>query len=169
MSSIVKLTTEAKELIAKLVENGGELTPELEQMMEGNAVELANKADRYYYLMKSLKGEAAYWKAQMDEVNKVIKGINNFEKNLKERIKYAMIESEMPKIEGNDVQFKISPIQPKLVINDPEKIPDAFKTVVQYTEIDKDKLKEALEAGEEIEGAELVENFQIRSSIKRSK
>lgn len=149
------------------MENGGELTPELETLMDVNAIELANKADKYYYLIKSLGAEATYWKEQMDQVNKVIKSISNLEKNLKERIKYAMKESETPEIEGNDIKWKISKIKPKLVIDDATKLPPELKVSTHYVEPNKEKIREALEAGEVVEGCRLEDNHSLRTSLNK--
>jgi hypothetical protein len=135
--------------------------------MEMNGKELATKADSYYYLIKCLSAEAKYWKEQMDQVNKVIRSINNLEKNLKERVKYAMKESEITEIEGQSMTFKLANAAPKLVIDDVSKLPADYKISTHYVEPNKNKIKDDLKAGLKVDGCRLEENHSLRTTLNK--
>ena len=57
MSNIYKIETEYRDIISVLVENGGELTPEIEQALQINQKDLYRKSESYAYAIKELDGE----------------------------------------------------------------------------------------------------------------
>ena len=79
-----------------------------------------------------------------------------------DNIKEAMQTLETDELVGIDVRFKLSKSNPSCVIDDPEKIDAAYKTVVQEIKIDKKRITDDLKHGIPVEGAYLQESFSLR-------
>ena len=103
----------------------------------------------------------------IDEEIKRLQDLKKYKKNqvesLKNYVAYAMETAQKEKLE-TDI-FKIWFRKSKAVeILEEDKIPEDFTEIVEVKKIDKTELKKALQAGQEIEGAQLVQrkNLQIK-------
>jgi hypothetical protein len=73
MSNIYNITTEFLQLEAQLIENGGELTEQLEQALIINKDELQHKSIQYGYVIKSLSDN-------VDAIDNEIKRLQSIKK-----------------------------------------------------------------------------------------
>lgn len=147
-----------------LLETGGELTPEIEQMLVVKEIQLPQKVDAYGYRIQMLESKAEWLKEKVSEVEKVISSYETAIAKTKEGMKIAMKELGVEEIEGNEIRFKTSSTAGKLVIENEELIPKDYKKEVVKIEIDKDRLKEDLKIGK-VEGCKL----EIGTSLRMSK
>jgi len=161
-NTLINLITESSEIVNEIISNGGELTEEIEQSLEQNNINLAAKLDNYAYLWERLEVEASYWKAKADEFSRVAKSVKTVNATLKSRLKFAMVESEKAEMVGNDFKFKLAKTSGKLVVEDQSLIPKEFITTTVIETVDNAKLKEALNAGQDIAGASLLKEPSLR-------
>ena len=98
--TLFQLTADMVALEDELIENGGELTPEIEGMLVATQEALVAKADGYNALLRKLKaeeavcdGEAKYW-AQKKKI------VSNAQKRIREHINEVMTLCDIKKIEG---------------------------------------------------------------------
>lgn len=156
--NLYEIKVEQQQLNNLLEENYGELTPELEEALKINEANFAVKVEGYVYAIKN-------YKAEMDVLANEIKRLQDKKKvceNAINRMKNALAEAMdifgMPKAQAG--LFKVSLTTSKMVnILDESIIPEQYKKI-KY-EVNKTDLKKAIENGEEIEGAEIVENHSV--------
>ena len=162
IQSLPALVREVQSLFQVLAENGGELTPELEQSLAVIDIALPAKIDSYKVILDRAELEETYWKKKADEMYAIAKGMKSIQERLKESLKLAAIAMDKTELVGNDVNFKLSNSKPKMVI-DEKLIDEAYKYTVTTTEIDKKKIEEDLRLGVPVTGAHLVETKSIRA------
>lgn len=156
--SLYELTNEHRLICEALEENGGEITPEIEEMLAINAENFVTKAEGYCEIIAkylALAEQAKVRKAQCDRVQKVAE---NTVRRMKERLQQAMEEYDLPKVEIglHKLSFRTSKA---VEITDEAKIPNIYIKV--STSVDKAKLREDLMAGAIVEGAELKQNKSL--------
>ena len=169
MATLNELITNSSNTINKIIENGGELTPELSAEMETLETALETKVDNYALFMDRLKNEITYFKSKSKEFTTVEKTLKNLDANLKDRIKYAMGEMKKTELRGDNYRFKLSDTAGKLVISDEKLIPDKYKTETVIVEIDNETMKNDLRNGIDIAGAYLEKTKSLRKYISKSK
>lgn len=155
-----------------LMEEGGEITSvETESIVDGWMKEitsdLALKADGYKYKMDTLEVTATQLKAEAEKIEKAAKTLQNISKSLKDRMKFAMQELGVDTIEGNKFKYKLQSVKPSVVITDEAALPAIYTRTKTEILPDKIAIGEALDQGIEVPGVKRVENFTIKTSIKK--
>lgn len=164
-SKSMQLIIRASDIVNKLVENGGEITTDMQDLLDGLSADVAGYSDRVKYVIDELDSYSEKLGVKIKQLQSAKKALDNNKENLQERIKYVLSNAELTEAVGSDYIAKITPSQPKLVIDDESKIPaDYF--VITY-ELDKDQLKEALKSGAEVEGAKLEQSKTLRWSVNK--
>lgn len=156
-----------------LWENGGELTPELEQAMQETEQSLAKKADGYHSLIHSFAYKKDAIKAEIDRLTKLKKVAENAEKRIKQHLCDTMGMFGINKLEGDFVKFSREK-STSTETND-EQLKAAFASHIAdltdilppYLSVDvkvnKTALKEYIkETGIQPAGVEFVENWSLR-------
>lgn len=161
-STLYSLVIQAQAIEQKIMEAGGELTPEVEEALTRVDLSLAEKVDGYDFVIERMENQSEYWKAKAALFSKIAKSYETARERLKNSIKDAMVSLGKTEISGNDVRFKLQNNAPKLVIDD-TKIPDGFKMQVVTTVVDKERIKSALKDGIPVQGASLEQGQHVRS------
>jgi hypothetical protein len=161
------LVQQAQAIEAAIVEVGGELSPELEKLLENLDLTIAEKLDGYSFIMDRFENEAAFFRTKADTFARVSKGLLLFQDKLKERVKLAMVAMGKDEVKGNEVRFKLSNSAPKLVIENESMLPAAYQKIVQTVVPDKEKIREDLSIGLSVEGCKLVNGKSLRSYINK--
>ena len=98
--TLFQLTADMAALENELYETGGELTPEIEAMLEATQEALTAKADGYNLLLRKMKND----EAACDDMQKYWAGkkkvLQNSQKRVREHINDVMTMFECSKIEG---------------------------------------------------------------------
>lgn len=160
--SLVVIVNEALELERMLIESGGEVGETLEKMLAVNSAELAVKADGYVEIIERLESLGEHYKKRADFYAKIGAQCKTAAMRLENNIKFAMLELNVDEIKGVDMRFKLSPTSGSLNIIDEEMIPVEFKSEKITTVVDKKAIKDALSAGKEVQGAELIPGASLR-------
>lgn len=163
--SLPMIVAELSVVMNAIVENGGELSPELETMFDNLGSQLSTKADGYAYFMEKLEHEADFWKEKANSYLKVSKSCANLKDRLNNSIKLAMRQLGTDEVKGDDVRFKLSKLPPKLVLD--ESLPSSYKMAVTEYVPDKDRIKHDLEIGLEVPGATLEPVWSLRKYANR--
>lgn len=161
--TLVQLVGDELEIIEKLYASGGEITPEIEAAMQVAADQLPAKVDAYSYRMDRLDVEVAYIEMKRDEIAQVLKTLKKAKDYLKENIKAAMLTLDKMELSGNDRRFKLSAVRPSVDIHDESLIPSKFIKEKITFEVDRDAIRKALDGGEEIPGARLIQTYSLQS------
>lgn len=156
-----------------LWENGGELTPELEEAMTETSASLVAKTDGYGALVRKFDSAASAIDAEIKRLQALKKTATNAVDRLKERLKYSMQTNGLSKLEGS--LTKVSLRRSERVVVDEESILapyiftlDAIRgTLPSYVKlgdlkVDKTVIKDMIKKdGIEIPDAHMEDNWSV--------
>ena len=105
--TLYALTAEMAAIEDELYESGGELTPELEQVLTETRESLLRKVDGYNALVQKLGAMAESAKKEAERLTKLKKTAENAQKRVKERLLWNMNVFGLEKLEGNLCKMSI--------------------------------------------------------------
>jgi hypothetical protein len=145
----------ANHIERQLVENDGEITPELVALLSSQEIAIPEKIDATVFILKRMEISAALFKAEADRYEKVAKGLSASQARLKDYVKSTMIERGLNDLIGNTNRFAISSAAPKLIIDDEALLPDVFTTPIITRRPNRELILSELKAGRPVTGARL--------------
>ena len=171
--TLFQLSTDMAAIEEALWENGGELTPELEQALTETQDGLVAKTDGYGALIRTFDTAYNSIDAEIKRLTALKKTAENARERLKERVKFAMQTFGMTKLDGAFTKFSLR--RSERVITDDESIlaPYLFtleairSTLPPYItlgdlKVSKSVIKDmAKNDGVLIDGAAIEENFSV--------
>jgi len=156
--TLYQINEEQRAINAMLEETGGEVTPELEELMAVNEQNFVQKAENYGYAILHYKAIVAAIKAEKDRLDAIKKTAENAIARMEERIVGAMLTFEKPKVEADTLKLSLRKSE-RVVIDDENAVPADCKTI--KVEVSKTELKRHIKAGEDC-GAHLEENQSLQ-------
>lgn len=167
MSSLGELFDTYNKILEQVVENEGELTPEIEKELQTTEQNLSKKVDNYVEFLNRTHSEIEYWKNKKQEMDEIKKALEALKKRLENNAFYYIKKNGVNDLIGNMYKFKLQKSTPRLIIDDVNKLPWNYKSEIVDIEIDKDKLKRDLQNGYEIEGAHLEGGLYLKKSYNK--
>lgn len=170
LPAIIKETTE---IVLALIDGEGLLPVELEIVKEMNALELADKVDKYGFVLDEVDSRIAFVKSKLDQYKDVIAKLERAGESIEARMKFAMEQLGVKELSGAETRFGIAQNPPKVIVDDELIIPNSFFSVPQVKpQLDKKALAEALKAGAIIPGVHVERGTRLtrklNSSIKKA-
>lgn len=173
INTLFALTTEAAQIEDMLWESGGEITPEIEERMNDNAVALKDKVDSYGALVRKFGSTADMIDAEIKRLTALKKTAQNAENRLKERVKYSMEQNGYTKLDGAFTKFSLR--KSEKTITDDESILAPYQFVLEEFrqtlppyitlpdfKVNKTIIKDMIKKdGIQIPGAHLEENMSL--------
>lgn len=156
--NLYEITVEQQQLNALLEENGGELTPEIEEALKINLDNFNAKAEGYVKAIKNYKAEEDAIAEEIKRLQEKKRVNANAQARLKEALKNAMDTFDTPKVQAGLFKVSLTKSEAVNIINE-DAIPQEYKKV-KY-EVSKTDIKNAIKSGLVVEGAEIVENKSI--------
>lgn len=156
--NLYEITVEQQQLNALLEENGGELTPEIEEALKINLDNFNAKAEGYVKAIKNYKAEEDAIAEEIKRLQEKKRVNANAQARLKEALKTAMDTFDTPKVQAGLFKVSLTKSEAVNIINE-DAIPQEYKKV-KY-EVSKTDIKNAIKSGLVVEGAEIVENKSI--------
>ncbi len=166
---LITLAKEANVLLEKLIEAGGEISPELESALQSIDVSLPKKVDGYGFLLDRLTKEAQFWQEKSDLYAAVAKSTLNFQARMKDRIKIAMEIMRQDEVRGFDVRFKMVRNSQESLAIDERALPRDWTMEVVTRVPDKERIKEAIKSGKTVTGCVLTQGYHVRKFVNREK
>ena len=154
MATLYELTNEFKELLF-LAETEDLDEQTLADTLESLGYELEDKADGYAKVMRELEGQADTLKSEIGRLSNRKRLIENNIKRMKSSLYEAMKISDKTKIKTDLFSFNIAKNGGKQALDIYDTVPEEYSVV--KLEPDKDKIRQALESGEELPFAILQE------------
>lgn len=150
-----------------IIENGGELPPDLEKEFELSGDGLREKIDAYAWTMDRCEALSEEFKKRANQFYEASKQFSNLQNNLKKRLKAAS-DKLGPDLVGNDYRFKISDSKAKLIIDVATQNLDPHYTIAEtIISPNTDAIRLALLNGIEIDGCKLEKSFSIRKFLNK--
>lgn len=155
------ITAELNGILAQLEELGGEITPELEQALAINEEQFVAKAEDYGHAILNLKGMAAAAKAEKERLAGLQKFYENTQKRLTDALSTAMQVFGQDKVENATMRLSLRHTT-ATEVDDIDQLPAEYKTTKVEVVADKTAIKKAIQSGEAVPGAHLVENVSLQ-------
>ena len=155
------ITAELNAILAQLEELGGEITPELEQALAINEEQFVAKAEDYGHAILNLKAMAGAAKAEKDRLAALQKFYENAQKRLTDALSNAMQLFGHDKVENAAMRLSLRHTT-ATEVDDLDAIPMEYKTTKVEVVADKTAIKKAIQSGEDVPGAHLVENVSLQ-------
>ena len=159
-----ELTTAVSQLAEQLESADAEVRAqalaELEAALlaeEGNKAALAAKADATCWVIEHLRGQAAYRQQQAKRLNALASGDASRADSLEESLVFVLTQLQPAATRFSFPNHELSSRKSSaVVIDDEEALDPEWLAVKTTTQPDKAAIKEALKAGRQIEGAQLL-------------
>jgi len=164
-NSLVALAQLSASVESKLLEAGGEFTPEIEAMLAVVNETLPAKVDAYKAVMDRLDLASEFYSDKAKQYQTAAKSCSKAIERLKDNIKYAMHTLDTKAVEGVDFKFTLAEMASKVVVTG--EVPREYMREVVKLEPDTDAIRSALVMGEKLPFAELKEVFALRSGIRK--
>lgn len=155
------ITAELNGILAQLEELGGEITPEIEQALAINEEQFVAKAEDYGHAILNLKGMAAAAKAEKERLAGLQKFYDNTQKRLTDALSSAMQVFGHDKVENATMRLSLRH-STATEVDDLDQLPAEYKTTKVEVVADKTAIKKAIQEGEDVPGAHLVENVSLQ-------
>jgi len=154
-NSLYDIASDIQEIHNAIIDQDGEVSPELEKSLDRLNLEISNKVHGIGKWLKNLEGNESSIQAEIDRLERRKKSISSLETRLKEYVKLCMVKADKKKLEFPLFTAAIQANPPSVEITDETKIPAKYIKIKQVTEIDKKQILYDLKAGEAISGATL--------------
>ena len=156
MSTLYELTTQYQSLLDLGDSDDPEDQEAFRNTLEGLDYELDLKADDYAAVLMQLDGKAAIIDKEIERLSAIKTVITNNTTRMKQMLQWSMEQTGRTEIKTDLHTFKIvkNGGRAPLVVNE-EEVPDCYKRVI--VEIDRPKIREALEDGVELSFASIGE------------
>lgn len=161
--NLFEIEKEYRELAQQVIDAEGELSPELEEQLAINQQQLESKGRAYGYVIKERQYDNDIVDAEIARLTAIKKRNTRTIDKLKETLRNSMEVFGVEEIKSPTL--KICFLKSKAVVfTDTDEIPAIYKStkVVETESIDKKAIKEAIERGELVAGAEL----EIRKNVQ---
>ena len=155
------ITAELNAILTQLEELGGEITPEIEQALAINEESFAAKSEDYGHAILNLKGMAAAAKAEKERLAALQKFYENTCNRLDNALKTAMVATGHDKVETPTMRLSLRHTT-ATEVDDLDQLPAEYKTTKVEVVADKAAIKKAIQQGEDVPGARLVENVSLQ-------
>lgn len=119
------------------------------------------KLEAMAYYINHEESDIDFIKNRIKELQQKVKAKENSISWIRNSIKTYMEIKNISQIDGETYKFKLGKPIPSVEIVSPDLIPDKYKRTTITTDYPKIAIKEAIESGEEIEGAILIYNKRL--------
>ena len=161
--NIYQIKNEFQLIIAEVINNEGEITPELETALTINKEQLQSKAVDYSYVIKQLDFDCEQIDAELKRLQQLKKVRTNLAERLKNTISDAMNLYEVEKIETPLIKLSFRNSESVEITNESQ-LDACFIVTKTVTTPDKKAIKDAIKNGVLVEGATISynKNLQIK-------
>jgi hypothetical protein len=161
--NIYKIQNEFQLIIAEVINNEGEITPELETALTINKEQLQSKAVDYCYVIKQLDYDCEQIDNEIARLNKLKKVRSNLTDRLKNTVSSAMQLYDVEKIETPLIKLSFRNSESVEITNESQ-LDACFIVTKTVTSPDKKAIKDAIKSGQLVCGATISynKNLQIK-------
>lgn len=148
-------------LAQRLMDNEGELTPELNEQLAINQEQLQAKGINYGLVIKQIEAEVDIIDAEIKRLQGLKAVRNNASERLRNNILQAMQLYTIDKIESSTLKISIRKSE-AVEVENLELLDENFIVSKTTKSADKKAIKEAINLGQEVKGASLVTNHNLQ-------
>lgn len=164
--SLYSLVSQYNELMRRIAEQGGEITPELDAVLMQVDVKLPEKVEAYNHIIDHFYTDSEFWKKKKDEMYRMQRGCENAALRLEKAIKLACKAMGVTELQGVTHYFKLQGVKKSLIVDEAQLPPQYFE-IVQTKVVRSDDIRKVLEMGETVPGAALIDSEPSLRSYKK--
>lgn len=155
------ISAEMTALLNAIEEQGGEITPEQEQALSITEEHFSEKAVDYGHVILNLDQTVEAIKNEIDRLTKLKRTAENAQKRVKGSLVGAMVQLDHPTVETPTMRLSLRH-STATEVDDLDQLPAEYKTTKVEVVADKTAIKKAIQEGEDVPGAHLVENVSLQ-------
>jgi hypothetical protein len=161
--TIYQIEQSYNQLAEQLIDNGGEITPELSEALAITEEQLQNKSVAYSFVIKQMDADVDIIDAEIKRLQAAKKQREKASDYLKDRIKHAMDLFSIDEIKTPLVKINFRKSE-TVEVENVNALPNVYKTVKVTETADKVAIKAALKDGAEVTGCSIAthRNLQIK-------
>jgi hypothetical protein len=148
-------------LVESLIENGGELTPELETELSINKEQLQNKGVCYGFIVKELEGNIDLIDLEIKRLQALKKPLVNSIDRLKNNLSQAMQMFDVTELKTPLLKINFRKSE-SIEVTDIDLLDTDFVKTTITKAADKIAIKEAIKAEIPVRGAVLITNYNLQ-------
>jgi|SRR6185437_3456311 len=152
---LFKISNDYVQAMDHLQEGSEEFLGELQDSFEAKSINVAK------YIL-TLEAEAVAIKASADAMAKRHKSVSKHAESLRNYLRFHIEKTGLiDPIKSPECEIKLALNPPKLVIFNPDLIPDCYKKVVETIKIDEAEIKKDIKDGLDVEGCKLEQATRV--------
>ena len=155
-TSLYDISADLQAIHNAIIEQDGELTPELEASLDRLNLELSSKVHGIGKWMRNLEVNKEAIAIENTRLEKRYDAMNALEERLKAYVKLCMEKANVKKLEFPIFTARIQANPPSVDITDEQKVPAKYIRIEQITDINKRQMLDDLKAGDHIDGVKLI-------------
>jgi hypothetical protein len=159
--NLFKIQQNYLQLAEELINNMGEITPEIEVQLQINEAELRQKTASFAQLIQQMDYENEIIDSEMKRLKDLKDRRTKSIDRIKETIKHAMINCDVMEISSPTLKINFRASESTEIINE-ALIPERFIVTKEVRTIDKVGIKKAIKDGEEVPGALISHNSNLQ-------
>jgi len=148
-------------LADEIINNEGELTPELEQRLTINQDQLEAKGKGYGYIIKDIEAEITAIDIELKRLSAIKKRCLNGKERLENSLSNAMILHSITELKTPTLKINFRKSE-SVEVADLNLLESEYKKVVTTESADKTAIKEAIKNGIQVTGAVLKQNLNLQ-------
>jgi hypothetical protein len=148
-------------LVESLIENGGELTPELETELSINKEQLQNKGVCYGFIVKELEGNIDLIDLEIKRLQALKKPLTNSIDRLKNNLSQAMQMFDVTELKTPLLKINFRKSE-SIEVTDIDLLDTDFVKTTITKAADKIAIKDAIKAEIPVRGAVLITNYNLQ-------
>lgn len=156
MKNLFNIDEETCKVYNEIENNGGEMTPELEAALIITESERQAKGEGYVHVIKQLRSQSEMIKNESKRLYDLAKKYENSAGVLSDKLLESVVSHGQIKTAFMTISSRKSK---SVTITDESLLGAEFMRI--KTEPNKTAIKEAIEAGQEVQGALIVENYSL--------
>ena len=155
------ISAEMTALLNAIEEQGGEITEEQENALAITEEQFTTKAVDYGHVILNMDATVDAIKNEIDRLSKLKKSAENAQKRVKGALVAAMVQLDHPVVETPTMRLSFRHTT-ATEVDDIDQLPSEYKTTKVEVVADKTAIKKAIQSGEAVPGAHLVENVSLQ-------
>jgi uncharacterized protein with PIN domain len=170
--ALFKANSLSSEIEEKLIESGGEITPEVEELLrlkDFDQKALEEQTDLMAMGLERIAQVISYYNDQIEHLEKLVKGLERTHEKMGLYIEETLTKLNLEAVEGEYKRLSLRKTPPKVEILDELAIDQEFKEIKLTESIKKKAIADALKSGRELHWARLVSGKSLSISNAKPK
>lgn len=155
----------ADEIEKRLIDSGGEITKEIEEIISYsnyNLKELELSVDITAMALERIDVLREYYNQQINAIGGILDGLSKVEKKLNSNLELALSENNITSLSGDLKSITLRKNPPKVDVWNETLIPEDYRKISITETINKMQISNDLKEGKEIPGCRLVQGNSIK-------